>query len=72
MSDDNFWLGLWRSVLLAFCLIVATFAGCEVHRQAKVASMVSDGTHPIDARCGLIGSMDSISNPECVIRAQEN
>lgn len=55
MEENTFWITLWRSVLIALCIIVAIMAGCTMNNDRLIAEAIKNGADPIAANCAFEG-----------------
>ena len=60
---------VWKIVMVAICIVIATMGGCQgtINYQDNTAmvDMVNKGADPLDARCAIKSSDNSM----CAIRA---
>lgn len=68
-TDDNtFWIHIWRAVIAAATTIGVSIAGCTAYESKRIADAVEAGKDPIEARCGIAGTVNG-GGTICAIRA---
>ena len=68
MSEEEFWLGVWKIVATVLCVITLTIGGCEVSGRLLISGMVKDGADPIAASCAINGMIVASSAVICANR----
>ena len=63
---DGFEKFMFTGGVVAIVLLICSVAIVYMHGDAKIAAMVEDGAHPIDARCAIAAPSTSAM---CVMRA---
>lgn len=57
MDESEFWITQFRVALIGLCVLVMTFAGCQVTQQvvrsASIKGLVANGADPIKASCAI-------------------
>lgn len=71
MSDDQFWIAIWRTVGTVLAVFVMTFGGCTMHSnymsERVLQNAIAKGANPLDAACAAYGFSER--NTVCAIRA---
>lgn len=55
MSNNKFWLNIWKLVLVAFVSVVVSISSCSVYQSNKIKEMTSSGTTALEASCAIYG-----------------
>jgi hypothetical protein len=70
MEENKFWLRLWQTVAVVAAIGILTIGGCTAYESKRVADAIAKGAQPIDARCGIVGTLGGSAVP-CVVRAAQ-
>lgn len=71
MTDNEFWIAVWRGIMAMLCIIVATIGGCDAYQNKLVADLVMHGTDPVAARCAIVGSVGEAGTTILCMKAGE-
>lgn len=63
MTDEQFWLGVWKLVTIGFCVLVLSIASCTVHEDYRISQDIEHGANPIAAQCAHSGN--GVNNSAC-------
>ena len=70
MDNNQFYLNIWKFVVLFLCVAVVTGGGCTMNRVYQTRLLIENAkVSPIDAKCAL--EADVLSTAACIIRAQK-
>lgn len=58
MEDNKFWLGIWKTVAVCFCVLLLTISGCGINTNYTIETMVKNGADPIKVACVINGMRD--------------
>ena len=53
MSEEAFWLGVWKIVGAAFMVLTVTIGSCSSYTNYKIAEVVKGGADPVAAACAF-------------------
>lgn len=70
MSDEQFWLTIWKLATIAFCVMVASIAGCTASEDYWISQDIAHGANPIAAQCAH--SSNGANNAICGSVATRN
>ncbi len=49
-SDQKFWMGIWRMVIVATIIGIIGISSCSIHKDYRIAKVILSGTNPALAR----------------------
>lgn len=69
MDDSKFWLGIWKLVATAICVLITTIGGCTAHTNYRMAELVKGGSDPLEVGCLYDSSGSSGKWAVCGVKA---
>ena len=68
MNENEFWSGVVKVLVIGFCVVIATFAGCTANRVYQTRALIENAkVNPIEAKCAL--EQETLGQGACVLRA---
>lgn len=68
MNENEFWSGVVKVLVIGFCVVVATFAGCNANRHYQTRALIENAKiDPIAAKCAI--ESETLGQGACVLRA---
>jgi hypothetical protein len=50
MSEEEFWVTIWRNVLIAIVVVILGFSGCTMHQHRQISNVIKSGVAPERAK----------------------
>lgn len=57
MNEEEFWITIWRNVLIAAVIVILGFSGCTIHRNQQISTAIKNGVVPERAKMAFSGQV---------------